>query len=204
MDNEAFLQRFAIQSFRDTADEDYIAARMAFRARLAYAAIWASQQAVEKYIKCILLLARIPAKNIGHDINAGLKLAKDHGVDLNLVPPTISLLDELSTFGEFRYLEVSRIAFSRQIFDLDRAVWELRRFCSLDLSLRELTLKPQKLAPRYSLPGGVLEEVLEKGHRHSVDAILWSNAYIGKRKRTKVRTQRWIKTKNAPLLHHPE
>jgi integrase len=56
---DAHLNNFAMQCFRDIADGDYIAARMAFRADLIPQALWASEQAIEKYLKAILLLRRV-------------------------------------------------------------------------------------------------------------------------------------------------
>ncbi|MEO7863422.1 MAG: hypothetical protein ABIU05_23895 [Nitrospirales bacterium] len=47
MRTKALINDFAIRSFRDTADGDYGAARMAFRAALYQQFFWASQQAVE-------------------------------------------------------------------------------------------------------------------------------------------------------------
>ena len=48
------LNSWAFRSFRDIADGDYIAARMAYRAQLPVQFLWASQQAIEKYLKCAL------------------------------------------------------------------------------------------------------------------------------------------------------
>lgn len=42
--------------FLDAADEDYVTARYAWRARLANAFCWSAGQAIEKYTKCALLL----------------------------------------------------------------------------------------------------------------------------------------------------
>jgi HEPN domain-containing protein len=70
------IDDFVIRSFRDLADEDYISARMSFRAALVTPSLWSSHQMVEKYIKCILLLNRIPAKNMWHELN-GLKAIED-------------------------------------------------------------------------------------------------------------------------------
>jgi HEPN domain-containing protein len=64
----AFLNTFALRSFRDIADGDYIAARMAYRADLIPQALWAVEQALEKYLKSILLLQRIKWKNKGHSV----------------------------------------------------------------------------------------------------------------------------------------
>ena len=44
------LNSWAFRSFRDIADGDYIAARLAYRAQLPAQFLWASQQALEKYL----------------------------------------------------------------------------------------------------------------------------------------------------------
>ncbi len=62
---EALINQLALRSFRDIAEGDYIAARMAFRAELYLQALWSSQQALEKYLKAILLLRSIPWKEHG-------------------------------------------------------------------------------------------------------------------------------------------
>jgi len=72
MDRDALVNDFALRSFRDMADGDYIAARMACRAALLPQFLWASQQAVEKYLKCILLLNRIDAREAYHDLGKAL------------------------------------------------------------------------------------------------------------------------------------
>ncbi|MCZ6489671.1 MAG: hypothetical protein O7A06_03955, partial [Acidobacteria bacterium] len=72
MTPDRLLNDFAIRSFRDIGDADYIVARMACRARLVTQFLWASQQMIEKYLKCILLLHRIPATKVKHDLGAAI------------------------------------------------------------------------------------------------------------------------------------
>ena len=67
------LNHFAISCFRDMTDGDYIAARMACRAVLVPQFLRASQHAVEKYLKCILLLNRICARHVRHDLGKALQ-----------------------------------------------------------------------------------------------------------------------------------
>jgi HEPN domain-containing protein len=64
----ALLNNFALRSFRDIAGRDSIAVRMAYRAELLPQAFWASQQALEKYLKAILLFRRIPCKKPTHSL----------------------------------------------------------------------------------------------------------------------------------------
>jgi HEPN domain-containing protein len=67
---DALLNEFALRCFRDVADGDYVAARMAYRAELLLQAYWASQQALEKYVKGILVFRRIPRKKPTHSLRA--------------------------------------------------------------------------------------------------------------------------------------
>lgn len=82
---DSLIDDFAVRSFRDVADADYIAARLACRAALTIQYLWASQQAVEKYLKCTLLLNRVPSKDVRHDLGKALgKIEKSGKVALDL------------------------------------------------------------------------------------------------------------------------
>lgn len=48
---DALLNDFAIRSFRDTADRDYIHARLAYRAQLVPQFQWSALHCLEKYAK---------------------------------------------------------------------------------------------------------------------------------------------------------
>jgi hypothetical protein len=71
MTTDLLLSDFAIRSFRDEGDADHILCSYGVP-RGKHTSLWASQQMVEKYLKCILLLNRIPGKNIRHDLRKGL------------------------------------------------------------------------------------------------------------------------------------
>lgn len=55
MDLQVVLNTFAKDVFRNQADCDYIAARANFRMQLRQQFLWSGQQALEKYLKAILL-----------------------------------------------------------------------------------------------------------------------------------------------------
>ena len=55
---------------------------MAYRAQLPVQFFWASQQAIEKYLKCMLFIRRIPAKRLHHDLGAALELVEASGIPL--------------------------------------------------------------------------------------------------------------------------
>src|SRR5882724_9592470 len=109
---DGLLNDFAIRSFRDIADGDYIAARMACRIGLVTQYLWASQQTFEKYFKCVLLLNRVPAADVRHNLGAALsRINKSGKLTLTLTKGTEEFIDRLDTYGRFRYLEISNHAF---------------------------------------------------------------------------------------------
>ncbi len=202
---DLLVNNFATRSFRDTGDGDYIAARMACRAALASQFLWASQQVIEKYLKCILLLNRIPAKKATHDLQLVLSKINSSGkLNLGLQPRTLKFIDHVDRYGSFRYLEISNHAFGANLVDLDRAVWEIRRYCTLDDLPRKASLRHGFAAPRINIAGGYLESIIENPKDLARDALLWQNAFFGKRARKVVRITRWFKATNAPLFLNPQ
>src|ERR1051326_4645215 len=152
---DSLINDFALRCFRDVADGDYIASRMACRAALTTQYLWASQQAVEKYLKCILLLNRIPAKDVRHDLGKALgKIEKSGKMTLDLTKGTREFIERLSEYGPYRYFEVSNVGFGAEMVTLDRAVGELRRCCTLDVEPQEAKLRDGYPAPRVHIPGG--------------------------------------------------
>jgi hypothetical protein len=196
---------FAIRSFRDTGDGDYIAARMACRAELVVRYLWSAQQAIEKYLKCILLLNRIPAREVRHDLRAGLSAINKSGdVKLNLTKSTRDFISYLDDHGRFRYLEVSNHAFGLDLIRLDRAVWELRRFCTLDPGPHQAVLTNGLPAPKVSLRGGYLEQVIADPKHSARGPLIWQNGFFGKRTRRAVRLRGWLRASNSPLYLNPQ
>src|SRR5690606_8036378 len=100
---------FALRSFRETADKDYITARMAYRARLIQPFRWSALHCLEKYVKGILLLNRVNAKNLNHTVLPGIERMKQHGkFELNLSAATVEFIKKLEDNGaEDRYYLVS-------------------------------------------------------------------------------------------------
>jgi HEPN domain-containing protein len=200
---ELLLNDLAIRSFRDIADQDYIAARLAYHHRLPEPSLWQSHQALEKYLKCILLLHRIPALDVGHSLLKALeKIHQCQPIALELTPLTKKFIAHLETYGAERYLTTSSVAQGHDVLHLDRAVWELRRFCTLDPGPRTLSLQTGRRATRYSLDGW-LEGVLAKDGE-TRQALLRENGFIGPSRKTLVKVPGWISCSNAPLYMHPE
>src|ERR1035441_9505367 len=90
---ELLLNDLAIRSFRDIADQDYVAARLAYHHKLPEPSLWQSQQALEKYLKCILLLHRIPATDIGHSLSKAVeRIQESQSLPLDLSLATRSFI----------------------------------------------------------------------------------------------------------------
>src|SRR5258706_15902897 len=99
---ERLLNEFALRSFRDVADGDYIAARMAYRAELLLQAYWSSQQALEKYLKAILLFRRIPQINRTHSLKK-LLTKLESGFPVQLSVETRDFINFINDWDVDRY-----------------------------------------------------------------------------------------------------
>jgi HEPN domain-containing protein len=204
MEIEARLNDFAIRCFRDIGDGDYVSARMAYRAGLTMQYVWASQQAIEKYLKYILLLNRIPAADVKHNLEAGLsKIAGLGNISLDLTSPTKEFIGYIDTYGRFRYLEASFYSFGGDIVKLDRTVWELRRFCTLDQGPRQIKLRDGFPAPKIRIERGHLEKIMDEPKSPAREPLLWQNAFFGKRTRRSVRVRGGFTATNSPLFLSP-
>jgi HEPN domain-containing protein len=205
MTDNSLINDFAVQSFRDVADGDYIVARMACRAALTTQYLWSSQQAVEKYLKCILLLNRIPARDVRHDLRKALnKIERSGSLKLDLTEGTRQFIDRLDKYGPYRYFEISNVGWGADLVALDRAVWELRRYCTLAKEPRQATLRDGYPAPRVRIPGGTLEKVMDDAKNQAREPLLWQNGFFGKRARRTVRLKKWFQAHNAPLYLNPQ
>jgi hypothetical protein len=211
----AQLNEFATRCFRDSADSDYITARMAFRARLMQQFLWSGLQAIEKYLKCILLLNRIPyqPKGGGHDINRAFRLVTQTCFDLPVADTTKKLIESLNNYGQFsRYYELPYWITGEECLHLDCAVWELRRYCRVlpkkkserDKQLKALA-RPRRRPNKTRLPGGRLEEVLTTtdGRHPARAALVYQNHYFGSRSRKTVKGS-GLYAGNSPLSLYPE
>lgn len=215
------LNSFATQSFRDQADRDYIAARLACRYELFPQFLWSSQQALEKYLKAILLYNRIPAREVRHDLDVAVSLiTKSLPFVIELSQRSRSFIDHVSKCGEFRYIDVPYHVYGHILIDLDMAVWEIRRYCQVInvfgkalppseealLSKAKADLAQSSAQPRHKfcLHGGLLESILSNRKHPSRAALLWQNAVYGVRKRATVRVKQHLHAQNPHLYLFPE
>lgn len=220
MRKSTLINDFAIRCFRDTADQDYIAARLSYRHGLYPQFYWQSLQAIEKYIKAILLFNRIKAKDINHDLIRALKYTEKLPFELRRSEVTRKFIEELSEYGRFRYLEASYSIIGPKLAQLDKSVWEIRRYCAvlnyeinnLNGELRNLLqneiskietsegMSPQK----FRLQGGLLEKIIDDRNHRSRAALIWQNLFFGVAIRKKVFMSKPFLAVNSPLFLHPE
>lgn len=212
---------FAIRSFRETADKDYIAARMAYRARLIQPFLWSALHCLEKYVKGILVLNRVKAHK-GHSVFPGIERMKQYGkFELDLSADTVKFIKKLEDFGaEYRYYEVSYDVRPFDIIRFDRAVWELRRYCQpLDYDTvdtdgtkvnsltHELSRVHQAKAKREKgtcVTGGILEKIIEKKDHPAREALIWNNLFFGPSRRKGVKLRPDWEAGNSPFFLYPE
>ena len=220
MNTEILLNDFATRSFREIADQDYIAARLSYRHGLFSQFHWQSLQSIEKYLKAILLYNRIKATDINHDLEKAIKHTRKLPFEILRSESTDNFIKHLSNFGRFRYLEASYYLHGPKIVELDKAVWEIRRYCAvlnydiklpagstknmLELELEKIRNSEKKPYHKFKIIGGLLEKIVDTPKHTSRSALIWQNAFFGKVTRRNVRVPTTLHAVNSPLYLHPE
>jgi hypothetical protein len=216
------VNNFALRSFRETADKDYITARMAYRARLIQPFRWSALHCLEKYVKGILLLNRINAKDLKHSVLPGIERMKQYGkFEIDISAGTVKFIKSLEDGGaEDRYYLVSYDVKPFDIARFDRAVWEIRRYCqpldyetvdgsgkTVNESNRELhrvNLAKQKAEKGTCITAGILERIIETRDHPAREALIWNNLFFGPSRRKTVRLPSDWEAGNSPFFLHPE
>lgn len=219
-----YINNFINHTFRDVADQDYVLARIAFRERLDLQFLWLSQQALEKYLKAILLYNRRPAKNFGHALRSvyDAVVAIDD-LPFSFPPSVLEFLVYLDGSAS-RYFEFPYEVGTKRLMELDEAVWHVRRWCAPirgNLEIGEgqhaklIRMLPFEIAKRqnpyyfrhrqkFALHGGFLEDVIQKRRSEHLRAhLLWNNTYFSHRRKTSFGTQRWA-SGWPPIDLHPD
>jgi HEPN domain-containing protein len=214
------VNSFGTQSFRDQADRDYIAARLACRYELMPQFLWASHQAIEKYLKAILLYNRVKATKVGHDLASALSLAEALPFKIELSQRSRKFIAHVAAVGEFRYIDVPFYVTGHILIDLDLAVWEIRRYCQvlnvfgkvlppreqvlLDEAWVDLIASDKQPRSKFRLQGGLLEKIIGDRKHPSRSALLWHNPCFGARKRATVLAKSHFNAQNPILYLYPE
>lgn len=216
----AWLNHATIRCFRDTADADYISARLAIRSDLPGPFLSAAEQAIEKYLKCILMLNRIDTRDIGHKINVALQRINDSlPFNIDLDKGERKLFDQLVLWDFDRYLVNSLYVENESLMYLDRLVWKLRQYCRpLDMihraeppdksyiaaKIEEIKAVDPSIPKQGHVPGGFLERVLESKLHRGREALIWNNLWYHSSNRKHVYYRTGYQAINSPFFNNPE
>jgi HEPN domain-containing protein len=177
---DALINDFVTRSFRDVADKDYIAARILHRYNLDPQFLWAALQAIEKYLKGILLYNRVSTKGLSHDIVKGLeRLSRIRDIPFQIPDDVKKFITYLNGERTNRYFEHPAFVLGREIFSLDRTVWHLRRYCywmrgqhdfgagqvreRLPLEIQGVHSVSEQQAHKYRILGGISKPCWQSG-----------------------------------------
>jgi hypothetical protein len=218
--SKALINSFACRSFRTTGDRDYIHARLAFRNRLFPQFQWSALHCLEKYLKCILLLNRIKAKKFKHEVRRPInRFNQEAKFQLELSDQTLKFIDHLETGARFRYLEVSWMNRGFELVDLDRAVFEIRKYCqvldhTIDINGEEISVLDENLkriseakAPwgkNIKILDGWIEKILENKDHPARKSLIWNNLWFSASNRKRITIKEGFEAENSPLFMHPE
>lgn len=220
---QVVLNTFASDVFRKQADLDYIAARSNFRMQLRQQFLWSAQQALEKYLKAILLFngksARFPSgkrREFGHDLEALIEEVKQISIfQLDLEPDHYRFINYLGQQGPNRYISTTAYNTVDVLRQTDEVVWHVRRYCqympdrgigspSVIPGMREAHIRSalgqhHKQQPQaFTVFAGELEKIVK---RPSTDparrALVWANLYYGSKRKTRV-TYRTFSSSEVP------
>lgn len=214
---DVLVNDFALRAFRDTADKDYVHARLAYRAKLIPQFRWSSLHCLEKYTKCILLLNRIDSKEISHEVTKGLNTLNSKGkFQISLSEKVTKFVAKLEDGADDRYYLLSYDAEEIDLNLLDAAVWELRRYCQIlddnptddsQKTLGERISRIRSAQEKYEkgtcITDGWLERVILDRQHGARDALIWNNLYFGLSRRKSINLSEYMEAGNAPLYNHP-
>lgn len=218
-ERNAKLNSLATQCFLDTADSEYIVARMCYRTGLALQFNWSALHCLEKYLKAVLLYNRIPARSIKHEPVKLVRKAAELAF-FEISKGSHKFMTDLEKYGGDRYLTKSYQMLANALPMLDRAVWEVRRFCrvltldasrtrrnakkEIDSAILDLTRADPKNPQPFPLPGGRLEALIDGPDSNERRALIWHNLFFGKKLRQKVKLPTRWRLENSPSFLSPE
>jgi HEPN domain-containing protein len=195
---ESQIDRFVTESFRDVADKDYIAARICWRHGLHHQFLWLAEQAIEKYLKAILLYNRVDTRALQHNLRKCFDtVLAIPGIDFDFPDEVREFVEFLDDNGNNRYLEHPYALKEHSGLELDQAVWFIRRYCKYlrntiagpdgtERSLLEAWVAYAQ-SPRILespnkfqlLDNGYLERVLDDKKSSLRRELVWKNFYYG-------------------------
>jgi len=187
------LDSVAKEGFRDVADYDYIGARVSFRLHLRDQFYWSALQALEKYLKAILLFNGVKVKDISHSLQKLYRRVLERtGFEISLNENQKQFLSIIEKFGNNRYRTKESRIIGHELFEFDQLVWMIRHYAlSTNLIVDGVTKTEwyvNNLAPPderetptiNQLIDGELEKILshDASNPHRQE-LVWCNRYYG-------------------------
>lgn len=220
-DERKLLSDYVKRSFRNQADRDYIAARVSYRLALYPQFLWSSLQAIEKYLKAILLWSCQSIKDYRHNALALMKAVADlPSIGFAIPARAANFVEFVTNYGVNRYLDSAVFLNGGELWELDWTVWHVRRFCRDFLlmpgdadryepihsttRLRESQEAHNQRAVLFRLDG-FLEEVLTQGPAATRAALVYKNPCFSRSKRLKIKNVPWtIMFENPTHVMRPQ
>jgi len=190
------LNQFA-SLFRDIGDGDYISARANYQLHLREQFFWAGLQALEKYLKAILLHNGQSTLKYSHNLPELLKAVRQISYLKFQIPVGVEeFLTRLRDLGDNRYLSTDTYVRPQNLIELDESVWNIRAYCryvrvtvqkrSIDLTdhyVNNINSRNSLRDPRMFRPvsdNGFLVDVLARPRTDSLRRVLvWHNRFFG-------------------------
>jgi HEPN domain-containing protein len=209
-----------LDDLRDTADRDYVLARVAIRYGLDPQFLWLAAQAVEKYLKLLLVFNRRDARHLGHNIQTSFQQVTEiSDIPFGFSPIVPDVVKYLEVRAD-RYAERSYAVSLRRLANVDETVWYLRRFCSnlRGNSDRRLQLTPEQIQAEidrradehfvtwpdhFWFTGGFLDAVRRDRSSPLRQHLVWNNLYFSRRRRIAA-SQSFDRAANSYLVMYPE
>jgi len=176
---------------------------MCYRQEFEQQFLWAAQQAVEKYLKAILVFNHRSAKGLSHNIlKSYRRVAGIDYLDFKVPERSEDFLEYLDEHGSNRYLTKPSIVRENALDELDETVWHIRKFC-ISIMNRVPDTDPTEYQPflarlkssvhpsyvanpiRHRLPdNGYLEKIMRESLPQA-DLLVWRNLFYGRRRKNK-------------------
>lgn len=172
-----------------------MAARACYRSGLNQQFLWNALQAIEKYLKAILLYNKKKTGDLGHSVyKAYERVLTIEKIPFDFTNEVTEFIEYIDKQGQSRYFEFPYYLKGDDLYSLDRTVWHIRRYCYYmgsgitpneirKVQNKELFIKPQK----YRIPGGWLEKVLYQRNHPARDLLVWKNPCYGILRKKKIR-----------------
>jgi hypothetical protein len=203
----------AARSLRDQADRDYICARHLYALGFADQFMWQAQQTLEKYLKAVILFCSA----LPHESGTGVQRLTGYGHRLPLLLDDVQKIepwrpelpedvcnhvDHVYRMGLNRYGDQHVYRLGDELPNLDKAVWNIRRWCRYNACIPpkklqakmtpDLWIQAMRESLRQMKPGtsqhlkGLLESIIAERRRglwrHARASLLrWNHWFYAKR-----------------------